>query len=96
MENDMFWSEIGSGFGEPSGTPPSRISMIIRWKLGKPRFDIVWWDTLNTRMKAIEQYFTMALLRYSVSYMPTLPDYPRVSQIEGESPEHRLLSFSLL
>ena len=25
MENDIFWSEIGSGFGEPGGTPPSRI-----------------------------------------------------------------------
>ena len=25
MENGMFWSEIGSGFKEPSGTPPSRI-----------------------------------------------------------------------
>ena len=24
MENGMFWSEIGSGFGEPGGTPPSR------------------------------------------------------------------------
>ena len=22
MKNDIFWSEIGSGFGEPSGTPP--------------------------------------------------------------------------
>ena len=21
VENDMFWSEIGSGFGEPGGTP---------------------------------------------------------------------------
>ena len=26
MENDIFWSEIGSGFGEPGGTPPPRIS----------------------------------------------------------------------
>ena len=25
VENDIFWSEIGSGFGEPGGTPPSRI-----------------------------------------------------------------------
>ena len=25
VENDMFWSEIGSGFGEPSGTPLPRI-----------------------------------------------------------------------
>ena len=24
-ENDIFWSEIGSGFGEPDGTPPPRI-----------------------------------------------------------------------
>ena len=23
--NDIFWSEIGSGFGEPGGTPSSRI-----------------------------------------------------------------------
>ena len=22
LENDSFWSEIGSGFGEPGGTPP--------------------------------------------------------------------------
>ena len=25
VENDIFWSEIGSGFGEPGGTPPPRI-----------------------------------------------------------------------
>ena len=25
MENSMFWSEIGSGFGEPRGTHPPRI-----------------------------------------------------------------------
>ena len=25
MENDIFWSEIGSGFEEPGGTPLSRI-----------------------------------------------------------------------
>ena len=25
MKNDIFWSEIGSGFGEPDGTPPTRI-----------------------------------------------------------------------
>ena len=24
-ENDSFWSEIRSGFGEPGGTPPPRI-----------------------------------------------------------------------
>ena len=24
MENGMFWSEIGSGLGEPSGTPQPR------------------------------------------------------------------------
>ena len=22
VKNDIFWSEIGSGFGEPGGTPP--------------------------------------------------------------------------
>ena len=26
VENYIFWSEIGSGFGEPGGTPPPRIS----------------------------------------------------------------------
>ena len=26
MENEIFWSEIGSGFGEPGGTPPPRIT----------------------------------------------------------------------
>ena len=26
MENGMFWSEIGSGFGESGGTPPPRIT----------------------------------------------------------------------
>ena len=26
MENDTFWSEIGSGFGELDGTPPPRIT----------------------------------------------------------------------
>ena len=25
MENYIFWLEIGSGFGEPGGTPPPRI-----------------------------------------------------------------------
>ena len=25
MENDIFWSAIGSGFGEPDGTPPPGI-----------------------------------------------------------------------
>ena len=25
MNNDIFWSKIGSGFGETSGTPPPRI-----------------------------------------------------------------------
>ena len=25
VKNDIFWSEIGSGFGEPAGTPPPRI-----------------------------------------------------------------------
>ena len=25
VENDIFWSEIGSGFGEPDHTPPPRI-----------------------------------------------------------------------
>ena len=29
MENDIFWSEIGSGFGELGGTPPPRISRSI-------------------------------------------------------------------
>ena len=26
VENDIFWSEIGSGFGEPGGTSPPRIT----------------------------------------------------------------------
>ena len=25
VENAMFWSQIGSGFGEPGGTPPPTI-----------------------------------------------------------------------
>ena len=25
VENGIFWSELGSGFGEPGGTPPPRI-----------------------------------------------------------------------
>ena len=25
VKNDIFWSERGSGFGEPGGTPPPRI-----------------------------------------------------------------------
>ena len=32
VENDICWSEIGSGFGEPGGTPPlksSRYSLLI-------------------------------------------------------------------
>ena len=30
MENDMFWSVIGSGFDEPGGTPPPRIPRSTR------------------------------------------------------------------
>jgi len=26
VENEIFWSEIGSGFGEPGGTPPTENS----------------------------------------------------------------------
>ena len=29
MENDIFWSEIRSRFGEPGGTPPPRIAKSI-------------------------------------------------------------------
>ena len=29
VENDIFWSEIVSGFGEPGGTPPPRIHRSI-------------------------------------------------------------------
>ena len=25
VKNGIFWSEIGSGYGEPGGTPPPRI-----------------------------------------------------------------------
>ena len=25
VENDIFWSEIGSGFGDAGGTPPAKI-----------------------------------------------------------------------
>ena len=40
VENGIFWSEIGSGFGEPGGTPlpkiprsvpPGRVSSGILW-----------------------------------------------------------------
>ena len=29
VENYIFWSEIGSGFGEPGGTPPPRIPSLF-------------------------------------------------------------------
>ena len=29
VENDIVWSEIGSGFGEPGSTPPPRINVVI-------------------------------------------------------------------
>ena len=35
VKNDIFWSEIGSGFGEPGGTPPQRI-LRNRTRLEKP------------------------------------------------------------
>ena len=38
MENDKFWSEIGSGFGKPGGTPPPRIPM------STPPGPILIWD----------------------------------------------------
>ena len=37
VENDIFWSEIGSGFGEPGGTSPPRIPRSNPWvtRVGK-------------------------------------------------------------
>ena len=35
MENDIFWSEIGSGFVEPGGTLPLRIPRSTPWAQGK-------------------------------------------------------------
>ena len=32
MENDTFWSEIGSEFGELGGTPPPRITRSTPWE----------------------------------------------------------------
>jgi len=29
VENDMFWSDVGSGFGEMGGTPPPGIARSI-------------------------------------------------------------------
>ena len=29
VENDIFWSEIGSGFGEPSKTPPEEFPGVL-------------------------------------------------------------------
>ena len=29
VENDIFWSEIGSGFGDVGGTPPPKIDIYI-------------------------------------------------------------------
>ena len=37
MENYIVWSEIGSGFGEPGGTPPPRIPRNTLLKDGKQR-----------------------------------------------------------
>ena len=36
VKNDIFWSKIGSGFGEPGGTPPPRIPRIPPPEGGKP------------------------------------------------------------
>ena len=38
MENGTFWSEIGSGFGEPGGTPPPRIPRGTPWGWFKKGF----------------------------------------------------------
>ena len=39
LKNDVIWSEIESGFGEPGGTPPPRIPRSIpRLKLSKIPF----------------------------------------------------------
>ena len=35
IERTIFWSEIGSGFGEPGGTPPPQVPR------NTPRFDFV-------------------------------------------------------
>ena len=37
MDNDIFWSEIGSGFGEPGGTPPPRVPRSIPLGIKKHR-----------------------------------------------------------
>ena len=31
VKNEIFWSEIGSAFGEPGGTPPPRIPRSTPW-----------------------------------------------------------------
>lgn len=43
VENDIFWSEIWSGFGEPDGTPMPRIprSAPSRWDSYKPAAVVV-------------------------------------------------------
>ena len=42
MKNEIFWSEIGSGLGEPCGTPPPRIPWSTPLPLGIER-DIPSW-----------------------------------------------------
>ena len=48
VENDIFWSEIGSGFKEPGGTPPPRILWSIRLQGSGAGFKIMLDDSFRS------------------------------------------------
>ena len=57
LKNEIFWSEIGSGFGEPGGTPPPRIPWSTPLPLGIERDILVgpFTDCTNCLLQAKRQ-----------------------------------------
>ena len=62
VENDIFWSEKGSGFGETGGTPPLRIPKSKAPTWGKYWYFFLWyWQQLiillNSAFVLSEEYY---------------------------------------
>ena len=67
VENDIFWSEVGSGFGEPGSTPPPRIPRSTPLLVS---IDLVsWWP----KLKPQAQYFSFYTYRSSLENNVHIP-----------------------
>ena len=47
VKNELFWSEIGSGFGEPYSTPSSKVPKSIYHPTPFPRLAVTSLDTVT-------------------------------------------------